>query len=776
VNRRTLGVIGGTATITLLASAAVQGTAFAARPDKTDPQDTVSAKRMVDDRPTALSTKRREMKKRAMELVAKGERNVENRGGSKSVRIAPGQWVEYETQKTGQILSFLVDFNKAKGDDGEAGPVHGNIPKPDRTPGDSTYDNSTYWVDSFDRQHYLDMFFNGMPEQNGESFHDAYEELSSGRYNIAGDVSDWVTVPHNEAYYGTEENNQNMTEFISDAAAAWLADAESKGLDPQEYLAQFDKWDRYDADGDGDFDEPDGYIDHFQAIHAGEGEEAGAPVSAIWSHRWAVNPSGDVGPADAKLGGIEIGDTGFWIRDYTTEPENGGLGVFAHEFGHDLGLPDLYDTSGGDNGTGFWTLMSSGSWMNHGGDSIGTTPNHMGAWEKWFLGWLDYDVAFAGESSTHEIGPAEHATKKPQALITILPKHEVVTELGPAIEGNNYFYSGRGDDRTATMTSPTFTVPDNGQLTAKVNYSIEADWDYAYAEVSTDGETFTPLDTNLSTETSPNNQNDGHGITGSSHGEWVDLVADMAQYAGQDVQLRFRMFNDAGYNEMGLKVDQIAVGDALTEGAEDGAPDWTMDKFVVVEDGRTEASYAGYYIAESRHYIGYDATLGQGAYNFGWGGTQPNRVERFPYQDGLLISYWNTEYADNNTAQHPGGGLVLPVDARPAALRWDDPSSTVARSRIQSFDVTFGTQRTDEISLHREYGVDTNGDEEADEIRMSNLHVGSQPAVRVFDDSDPMAYYDQDNPQGSVIVQGTGTTITVVDENHNNGMMTLEVN
>ena len=42
--------------------------------------------------------------------------------------------------------------------------------------------------------------------------------------------------------------------------------------------------------------------------------------------------------------------TGVWVGDYTIQPENGGLGVFAHEFGHDLGLPDLYDTSGNTGG------------------------------------------------------------------------------------------------------------------------------------------------------------------------------------------------------------------------------------------------------------------------------------------------------------------------------------------------------------------------------------------------------------------------------------------
>ena len=75
------------------------------------------------------------------------------------------------------------------------------------------------------------------------------------------------------------------------------------------YLAQFDKVDRYDYDGDGNFNEPDGYIDHFQAIHAGEGEEAGGGAQgadAIWSHRWYAysTDAGKTGPDGNKLGGV----------------------------------------------------------------------------------------------------------------------------------------------------------------------------------------------------------------------------------------------------------------------------------------------------------------------------------------------------------------------------------------------------------------------------------------------------------------------------------------
>ncbi|HET6625341.1 MAG TPA: immune inhibitor A domain-containing protein, partial [Nocardioidaceae bacterium] len=750
MNRRRYGVIGGTATITLLAAAALQGPAAAAPPAQPDDSRNGSTAHKADDRPDKLETKRRALKKTAAEMVLNGDRKVQNRGGSNAVRVAPGQWVEYGQEGQGEILSFLVEFgdkiDPRTGTDvdpdeedvdifpaSEAGPMHNQIDEP------GADDNTTYWKKDFDRQHYLDMFFNGMPEQNNESFKGVYEEMSSGRYTVNGDVSDWVQVPWNEASYGYTESNEDMTRFIDDSAEAWLESYTAQGKDPAAYLAKFDVWDRYDHDGDGDFDEPDGYIDHFQAIHAGEGEEAGAPATAIWSHRWAANQGGvdEDGPSDAKFGGIEIGNTGYWIRDYTTEPENGGLGVFAHEFGHDLGLPDFYDTQGGENSTAFWTLMSSGSWLNHGGDAIGTTPNHMGPWEKFQLGWLDYDVARAGTTSTHKLGPSYHATKKSQAVITVLPKKQVIENIGTAPEGTDFFYSGAGDARTATLTSPSLTVPADGSLAAKVNYSIEKDWDYAYAEISVGGGEFTPLVTNLSTETNENDANDGHGITGSSRNKWVDLTADLTQYAGQEAQIRFRMVNDAAVHGKGLLVDQITVGDALAEGAENGAEGWTMDKFVIAENGETNNEYDNYYIAENRQYLGYDTTLAEGPYNFGFAKTAPDKVERFPYQNGLLVWYWNTQYTDNNTSQHPGGGEVLPIDARANALTWSD--GTVARNRIQAFDATFGLERTDPISLHREIDADN-----AAGYETTTLDVPSQKAMPVFDDSDPLAYYDAD--------------------------------
>ena len=184
--------------------------------------------------------------------------------------------------------------------------------------------------------------------------------------------------------------------------------------------------------------------------------------------------------------------TGVWVGDYTMQPENGGLGVFAHEFGHDLGLPDLYDTSGNtggaENNTAFWTLMSSGANIGDGGpDGIGDNPTDFGAWELFQLGWLQpqgkqgpfYDVANAGKRSSHTIGSNVPATKKAQALFTLLPDKQVPLALGAPFAGQKMYWSTQGDEIETTMTQ---AVPAGRtvELAAKASYKIEKDWDYAY--------------------------------------------------------------------------------------------------------------------------------------------------------------------------------------------------------------------------------------------------------------------------------------------------------
>src|SRR3989475_9179157 len=65
--------------------------------------------------------------------------------------------------------------------------------------------------------------------------------------------------------------------------------------------------------------------------------------------------------------------------------EDSPLGVMAHEFGHDLALPDLYDTDGSSDGAGVWDPMSLGAWN---GAPRGSSPAEFSAWSKTRLEWL----------------------------------------------------------------------------------------------------------------------------------------------------------------------------------------------------------------------------------------------------------------------------------------------------------------------------------------------------------------------------------------------------
>ena len=145
----------------------------------------------------------------------------------------------------------------------------------------------------------------------------------------------------------------------------------------------------------------------------------------------------------------------------------------------------------------------------------------------------------------------------------------------------------------------------------------------------------------------------------------------------------------------------------------------------------------------------------------------PNWVEHFPYQDGLLVWYYDSSFDDNNVGDHCAsgrcGGLYLPVDAHPALLL--RPDGQVWRPRIQSYDSTFGLDATDPITLH------VNGTAQT---------YPSLPANPLFDDS--KSYWFPPNPAighlgwSSVPVPNTGTTIRVVSQSAHDGFMQVHVN
>jgi immune inhibitor A len=730
----------------LTAPMQAQATPVAKAPVSGDPAAAQASQ--PDNLPNPLAEAKAAERKDAVIKLIKGEATTRTIGGNRVIEVkgkatagtaATSRYIDYPVDREEDILTILTDFGTQTmtGFDTTPGPVHNQIPAPDRNwDGNSTDDNSTNWTADFNRDHYLGMMFG-----EGESFKDFYLKLSNGRFLAKGDVSDWVTVPYNEARYGAKNDADGYWNYIKDTATAWYEAQKAGGKTDAQiatYLTQFDKVDRYDYDGDGDFNEPDGYIDHFQAIHAGEGEEAGGGAqgtNAIWSHRWYAfsNGVGKTGPEGNLLGGVPLGVSGIWIGDYTTEPENGGLGVFTHEFGHDLGLPDLYDTNGGDNSTAFWSLMSGGSWLNHGTDSIGTTPGYMGPWEKLQLGWLDYKVVPYGTDMTVKLGPADRTSKTTsQAIVVPLPERTVTTKRNTPHSGAAEWWSGFGDNLSSTLTRTVdlTSATTSASVGAWVQGNLETGYDYLYGEVSTDnGATW---------------KDAGAPIDGAF--AWAQKSWDLSAYKGQSVQFRLRVATDGGVASEAFVDDLSVTVDGVTgpvDDVEGGAGAWSAKGFSII-NGTTSKTVQDVYYAENRVYSGYDATLKTGPYNFGWGTTKPDWVERFPYQNGMLVWFANGEYADNNTKDHPGGGEILPVDARPAPIYLD--GNVRLGNRRQPFDATFGQEATDAVTFHRN-GVAT--------------AVQSSPAIPTFDDSVVDRYWSSANPWASTKVAGSGTRMTV---------------
>jgi M6 family metalloprotease-like protein len=196
------------------------------------------------------------------------------------------------------------------------------------------------------------------------SFRDYYYENSYGQLTVVTTVSSWYEAPHNHNWYGDDSDPNGLR---------------ARGLvrDLVEMADPFVDYSQFDNDGDGE-------VEGIMVIHQGIGAEHG-DGTCIWSHSWA-------------LGNPPIVNDGVLINAYTINPEErpaggggtvmNGIGTACHEFGHNLGLPDYYDTdyssSGGESEhLGYWDCMASGSYNNS-----SNSPAHHNAYSKELLGWL----------------------------------------------------------------------------------------------------------------------------------------------------------------------------------------------------------------------------------------------------------------------------------------------------------------------------------------------------------------------------------------------------
>lgn len=194
-------------------------------------------------------------------------------------------------------------------------------------------------------------------KSNAGSMTSFYKKLSYGALELTGEVIGYIRAPQPYSFYTAGESGTGM-DFPRN----------TPGLlrDVLTIFCQSDNLKRFDSDGDG-------FVDGIFLIHAGPGAETeSSPAKRkemIWSHKWVL-PRAFV-------------NQGVKVFAYSTEPEDGKLGVFSHEFGHSLGLPDLYDTSYRSAGVGSWCLMGGGSWGG-GGDQ----PTRMSCWCLSTLGWI----------------------------------------------------------------------------------------------------------------------------------------------------------------------------------------------------------------------------------------------------------------------------------------------------------------------------------------------------------------------------------------------------
>ena len=267
-----------------------------------------------------------------------------------------------------QALVILIDFPDYRWD-------HRN---------DSNFSNA----DSiYTTQHFKDMLFSqgtykapySQSETTG-SMRDFFLENSYGQFEVTGVTTVWYTASENLAFYANDNSGfgsypNSSRKLVEEAVVL---------ADPDVDFSAFDN-------------NNDGLVDALFVVHAGPAAEEIYTVNFpdhtkyLWSHKSSIST--------LNLDGVKV-------EDYSLEPENGTIGVFCHEFGHALGLPDLYDTDGSSEGIGEWGLMAGGGWCYRTGDPLGSSPSHFTAWSKERLGWLE-PIVVTGNVMQIEIPPAE---------------------------------------------------------------------------------------------------------------------------------------------------------------------------------------------------------------------------------------------------------------------------------------------------------------------------------------------------------------------------------
>lgn len=153
-----------------------------------------------------------------------------------------------------------------------------------------------------------------------------------------------------------------------------------------------------------------------------------------------------------------------------------------------------------------------------------------------------------------------------------------LTQVVPAdvFSGDYFLWSNRGDEADMTLTRDFDFRQHQGPLTLTywTWYDLEEDYDYAFVEVSEDGESWEVLITPSGTPEDPSGNNYGWGYNGSSAG-WIQEQVDLSKFAGKEVLIRFEYITDAAANGEGMLLDDIAIPEiGYSTSFEDGMHGW----------------------------------------------------------------------------------------------------------------------------------------------------------------------------------------------------------
>lgn len=215
-------------------------------------------------------------------------------------------------------------------------------------------------------------YYNRFLNEEGFSDHkatgscrDFFMSVSDGKFRPTFDAVGPVTLSRTMSYYGGNDvwgNDNRPEQMVIDACRIIDDDID---------------FNDYDIDGDGE-------VDNIYIIYAGKGEASYGSEASVWPHRWTLDAAG----ASLNLDGVKINNYGCCNEWDDIRPS--GIGTFCHEFGHVMGLPDLYSTDYGaaervtPDG---YDIMDRGSYNND-----GRTPPSYSSYERNAMGWIDLKV------------------------------------------------------------------------------------------------------------------------------------------------------------------------------------------------------------------------------------------------------------------------------------------------------------------------------------------------------------------------------------------------